>query len=207
MDRADHHHEAERLLSDALKEQDSIRRSVILAEAQLHATLALSAEPGTSPPGPGQPETRSSARGEELVLVPAELLPYLRYLPGSRWPDEPGRQPGDITPRSPSEGSPLPWSDRSQMIEEAQRKIWDAHIKMMRESAAPAPAGQTPTPPYPEPSRRRRRRPTEQPGEREPGAPGGQEPDATKRPRAPDNPAGQKSGKPDEPEPGGLRPF
>ena len=44
-ERADHHREAERLLSEARKEQDSIRRSLILAEAQVHATLALSTLP------------------------------------------------------------------------------------------------------------------------------------------------------------------
>ena len=48
MDRADHHQEAERLLSEAHEEHDSIRRSQILAEAQAHATLALSTLPELS---------------------------------------------------------------------------------------------------------------------------------------------------------------
>src|SRR5256885_14298778 len=54
---SDHHARAEQLLGQAPKEQDSIRRSQILAEAQVHATLALSAPDGTGPPGLGQPET------------------------------------------------------------------------------------------------------------------------------------------------------
>jgi len=54
MNGAEHHREAERLLSEARKEQDSIRRSQILAEAQVHATLALGAPAKISPASPGQ---------------------------------------------------------------------------------------------------------------------------------------------------------
>jgi hypothetical protein len=71
MNRADHHHEADRLLSEARKEQDGLRRSQILAEAQVHATLALIAAPATIPSGPGQPEISL----EELV--PLELPPHI----------------------------------------------------------------------------------------------------------------------------------
>jgi hypothetical protein len=38
---SEHHAKAEELLGQVRKEQDSIRRGWILAEAQVHATLAL----------------------------------------------------------------------------------------------------------------------------------------------------------------------
>jgi hypothetical protein len=56
MNRADHHAKAEQLLEQARTTPDQISRSEILAEAQVHATLALSAPAGTGPPGPGQGE-------------------------------------------------------------------------------------------------------------------------------------------------------
>jgi len=55
MNRADHHHEAERLLSEASKEQDSIRRGLILSEAQVHATLALADAGGQPSPQQTRP--------------------------------------------------------------------------------------------------------------------------------------------------------
>lgn len=42
MKRSEHHREAERLLSEARKEQDGVRRDLILAEAQVHANQAAS---------------------------------------------------------------------------------------------------------------------------------------------------------------------
>ena len=181
----DHHAKAEELLGQARTAQDQVSLSLILAEAQVHATLALSAEPGTSPPGPGQPETRSTPRGEELP--PAVIQPYG---PGRREV----RPPGQTTPRTPAwETLPqwhLPW-----------------HPGQQPAAPAPEPPGQTPTPPYPGPPRRRRRQPAERPEDLEAAEPGEQEPDATKQPPTPDNPAGQEPGKPDEPEPGGFRPF
>lgn len=52
----DHHAKAEELLDQAHAEQDGTRRGLILAEAQVHATLALGAPAGTGPPGPGRGE-------------------------------------------------------------------------------------------------------------------------------------------------------
>jgi hypothetical protein len=46
----EHYTKAEQLLEDARKEQDNIRHGLILAEAQVHATLALGAPAETSPP-------------------------------------------------------------------------------------------------------------------------------------------------------------
>jgi hypothetical protein len=48
----EHYEETERLLALARTEQDSIRRGLILAEAQVHATVALSAPAGEGPAGP-----------------------------------------------------------------------------------------------------------------------------------------------------------
>ena len=68
----EHYEEAERLLALARREQDSIRRGLILAEAQVHATLALSAPAGKDPPGPGEAQAGSSAStGEARPVVPA----------------------------------------------------------------------------------------------------------------------------------------
>jgi hypothetical protein len=63
MNGADHRAQAEQLLEQARSEQDSTRRHLILAEAQVHATLAPSAPPGTNPPGRDdrpQPETSTA---------------------------------------------------------------------------------------------------------------------------------------------------
>jgi hypothetical protein len=54
---SEHHDEAERLLALAGTEQDSVRRSLILAEAQVHATLAL-ADTGGKPSPPRTPPVR-----------------------------------------------------------------------------------------------------------------------------------------------------
>lgn len=56
MNRADHHARAEQLLEQARTTPDQISRREILAEAQVHATLALSAPAGKGPPGPGRDE-------------------------------------------------------------------------------------------------------------------------------------------------------
>jgi len=53
----EHHARAEQLLEEARTTQDQISRRLILAEAQVHATLALSAPAGTALPGGGQPAT------------------------------------------------------------------------------------------------------------------------------------------------------
>src|SRR5215467_12096575 len=50
----EHHARAEELLEQARTTPDQISRLEILAEAQVHATLALSAQAGEGPPGQGQ---------------------------------------------------------------------------------------------------------------------------------------------------------
>jgi hypothetical protein len=61
MNRTQHHEKAEQLLADARKEPDDTRRGQILAEAQVHATLALSAAPGTIPPDLGVSQQRETS--------------------------------------------------------------------------------------------------------------------------------------------------
>lgn len=63
MNGAEHHDAADRLLLEARTVQDGLRRSQILAEAQVHATLALSAAPATRP------------RSEEKLLVVDPYIP------------------------------------------------------------------------------------------------------------------------------------
>jgi hypothetical protein len=48
----EHHARAEQLLEEAHATQDQISRRLILAEAQVHATLALSAPDGNRPATP-----------------------------------------------------------------------------------------------------------------------------------------------------------
>ena len=57
----EHRAKAEQLLEEAHTTQDQISRSLILAEAQVHATLALSAPPGASPPNRGRTQTGGTA--------------------------------------------------------------------------------------------------------------------------------------------------
>jgi hypothetical protein len=67
-----HHEEADRLLDQAHAEQDTVRRGRILAEAQVHATLALAAATGA---GYGSQAARSSqtdtAAARGLVAEPS----------------------------------------------------------------------------------------------------------------------------------------
>ena len=58
----EHHAKAEELLEQARATPDQISRSEILAEAQVHATLAPSAGTGTPPPGPGRGEAGDTRR-------------------------------------------------------------------------------------------------------------------------------------------------
>ena len=67
MNRAGHHQRAEQLLADARNEPNSVSRTLILAEAQVHATLALSAPAGEGPPGPRRNKAAETSPGE---LVP-----------------------------------------------------------------------------------------------------------------------------------------
>jgi hypothetical protein len=70
-----HHAAAEQLLGQAGTEEDSIRRSLILAEAQVHATLALSAVIGTARPGPGRGQAGGIRRtGARPLGTPAQTV-------------------------------------------------------------------------------------------------------------------------------------
>jgi hypothetical protein len=103
MNRTQHYERAEQLLEEAHTTHDQISRRLILAEAQVHATLALSAAPGTSPPGQGQPESRGTTR--DVDLAPSTLTPYET---GRTRPARPARPPGDTTAQTPaSQTSPL----------------------------------------------------------------------------------------------------
>jgi hypothetical protein len=81
MKRADHHREAERLLSEARTEQDSIRRRLILAEAQVHATLALGVP---TEMGPASREEAKADRTESTGAAHSEMPKGGGPVPG--WP-------------------------------------------------------------------------------------------------------------------------
>jgi hypothetical protein len=66
----EHHAKAEQLLEQAHTEHDSTRRSQILAEAQVHATLALIAAPTPIPSDPGSRRPPRSAAWNVLDTGP-----------------------------------------------------------------------------------------------------------------------------------------
>jgi hypothetical protein len=108
----EHHAKAEQLLDQAQAEQDSFRRGQILAEAQVHATLALSAPAGKGPAGPGQDraaDTQSTGTAHQTLASPSPGT--LRY-GHPRWPkgtDEaparPAEQPGRLRGDRPRPGN------------------------------------------------------------------------------------------------------
>jgi hypothetical protein len=115
MDRAEHHRAADRLLEKAGKEQDSIRQNLILAEAQVHATLAAAAaETGTGRQGESEAVGGQGA-GEVPPTGPADDDPLARYLdpakPGSGSREESPRRHRDpaapaSAPQSPAQAPP-----------------------------------------------------------------------------------------------------
>jgi hypothetical protein len=183
----DHHEKAEQLLSAAGKEPNSISRSLLLAEAQVHATLALSA-PAESMPG------QDEARGTESTAVAPPGMPgdsgqFLMQPHGSS--GGPGRGEGGLRERDqPPETAPGKRIGRGQLPE----------VPLRYSASGPLPGTAIP-PRYKEDSYPGKRRPENQrpeqerdparkqepgPGEQEPG-PAGQSPD-------PGNPDDQKPG-------------
>ncbi len=120
----EHHAKAEQLLEQARTTRGQSSRSLILAEAQVHATLALSAPPATSPPSPGQAQTGSTAStGEPLPVQPSGDISYTPL---------PYRPPGERRAghRIPAGQESLPPADRGTPRQRAG-----------------SPAVRTPTPP------------------------------------------------------------
>jgi hypothetical protein len=118
MNRTQHRAKAEHLLEEAHTTHDQISRSLIPAEAQVHATLALSAPPGASPPSRGQPEARYATpdwrhdQGSSEGSAGSEPQPDA---PGSRY--APGKHPllqpragetRDSGPAAPQSAPPEP---------------------------------------------------------------------------------------------------
>jgi hypothetical protein len=179
---SDHHAQADELLNQAHAEQDSIRRGLILAEAQVHATLALSAPARTSLPGPGRGEAGDTRRAGQVHPLDAPADPGLTRpqahggtLPGWRkgGPESsPGSPPGErgargrstSEPRTPyTPGDEVPARPGGQPLTFPGQQV-------------PDPAGQPADPGGP--------------SDEEPGRPGDQEPRG-----------------PGAPEPGGLTPL
>ena len=226
MDRTQHHERAEQLLSDARKEPDSFRRSLILAEAQVHATLALSAPVQKGPPGPGQSETRSTAatRGADPGRSEGgdDFDPQLHMPPGETSPGV-SRQRETSSTTSTTEGlERRPWvraaargmgpsvaalpkvppdpGDEAQILRQSTRPAEPtspAPPTTPLQPTSPAPPT-TPLPPDRKPARPRRRPRAEQLREQEPRDPDEEEPDdlGDQEPRGPE-----------EPKPDPFRPF
>jgi hypothetical protein len=114
---SEHYEEAERLLALARTEQDSIRRSLILAEAQVHAILALSAPAGIGPAGPGQDraaDTKSTGTAHQTLASPSPGTPTYAH---PRWP-----KGTDLTPARPA-GQPGPRGSRLPPDNEPVREV------------------------------------------------------------------------------------
>lgn len=155
----EHRAKAEQLLEEAHTTQDQISRSLILAEAQVHATLALSAPPGASPPNRGRTQTGGTA--------------------GTR-----GRLPG--WPEGSSDSGPQPHASHGETVRgrrypEGQDPRRQAEERRVSARTAPPPVPASPYDPEPSPPMPARpsprKRPEEQPQEEEPG-PEGQSPAA-----------------------------
>ena len=136
----------------------------------MHVGLALSAPAGDGPPGPGQPETRSTTRGEGLA--PSTLGPCR----ADRDPGLPAKQSLYTTSLDLAEAAPPSGTPPS---------IWGTY--------PPATPPVDPPPSfYPGPSRLglRRQDATGGPGEEEPDDPRKQEPDPEDQDPGGPNPGG-----------------
>jgi len=172
-----HQAQAERLLEQARAEQDSIGRAVILAEARVHATLALSGGTGTARPGPGRGDAGDTRRAGQYHPLGTPADPGLTG-PQARGGTLPGwggavlsplraAPPGERGARGVSSGGPrTPYGPR------VVTSPWPGGLP----DQVPRPAPRPPAPGGP--------------GEEEPGGPGDQEPRG-----------------PGVPEPGGPAPF
>jgi hypothetical protein len=180
---SEHRAKAEQLLEEAHTTHDQISRSLILAEAQVHATLALSAPAGDGPPSPGQAQTGSTASiGEARPVVPAggDEFPVLPHVPPRATRRRTRRD-------DPTRTAPLTVTGKRP--EPANRPV-----------RPPAePAGDTSSSPSAEDLDLGRRRQRNQRQEQEPGPAQEQEP----------GPEGQSpaAGDPGEQDPGGPTPF
>ena len=172
----EHHAKAEQLLEQARTEQDSIRRHLILAEAQVHATLALSAPARTSLPGPGRGEAGDTRRTEQVHPLGTPADPGLtrpqahgRTLPDRRkgGPEpSPGSPPGErgargrstSEPRTPyTPGDEVPARPGGQPLTFPGQQVPDPagqpadpggpSDEEPRGPGAPEPSGLTPLPP------------------------------------------------------------
>jgi hypothetical protein len=174
----EHHAKAEQLLDQAHAEQDSVRRHLILAEAQVHATLALSAPAGKGPPGPGQDEaadTQSTGTAYQSLPSPS---------PGTPTPAHPGEPPSEPYP-----GYIKVTGHRLPSGQEPVRPVAPAApAGFVRTWPDPESAADNPSPPVTSPV-------TGQPG---PGDPGKEEPGDLDD---------QELRGPEEQKPGGFRPF
>jgi hypothetical protein len=132
MNRTQHHAKAEELLEQAHATPDQISRSEILAEAQVHATLVLSAITGTARPGPRRGQAGGIRRtGAQPLGTPAQTVitgpPTAPSRYGGTLPTwgststEP--QPGPSSGPSPDpDPGPAPLQQRAEIIAPADEE-------------------------------------------------------------------------------------
>ncbi len=140
----DHYTKAEKLLKRARTEPDSILRSVILAEAQVHATLALGDPGEISQPSPEQNQAADTKSTEE---TPSGI------------PEGDGRDaaaaetpsPDSAPPRVPPRVSTKPWPGPLLMLlmhlQEQQEQ--EVGLPTTQQAAPPPPHGIEPRGPAP----------------------------------------------------------
>jgi hypothetical protein len=161
----EHRAKAEQLLEEAHATHDQIGRSLILAEAQVHATLALSAPAGKGPPGPGQDEADSTEITDSTLGADSDMPEG-----SGSFPAEPYGSPG-ATRRPARPDGPTPTAP--------PKVVTGKRTPTAKRSVRPPaePRGDTSLSPPAEDLDRRRRRQRNQRPEQEPG-PEGQSPAA-----------------------------
>jgi hypothetical protein len=163
MNRTQHHDKAEELLSDARKEPDSFRRHLILAEAQVHATLALSA-PAERRPGQDEAGGTESTQVAHSGTSDIGSFPIRTYGPSGG----PGR--GELRPRVSSETPTGKSSDTGgrggPLIRETGKRTQTENLPVrppaeLRGDTSPSPSAEDL---YPGRRRQRNQRPKQEPG-------------------------------------------
>ena len=165
----EHHAKAEELLKQLPADHDSIRRSLILAEAQVHATLALR-DPGEM--GPASPEQDQAADIKSTGAAHSGMRKA-----GNVRPAAPAGFSDRASPESrPGQSPRSTWVPDSPVTRPVAQPPFDVPLKL-----SPEPATYNPWQQQPRPARRPPK--PGDPDEEEPYDPGEEEPGGPEKPK------------------------
>jgi hypothetical protein len=149
----EHHAKAEQLLDQAQAEEDSFRRAQILAEAQVHAILALSAPAERSPGQDEAADTQSTETARQDMPEgsgPFEIQPHSSSARIRRGGWDPPVSPETATRKSPDRGSRGRGTGGPRIRETGKRtpteKTSVRPPAVPRGDTAPSPPGEDPDP-------------------------------------------------------------